>query len=82
MLGPFEIKWAAIVCLMFMQPPTHNNIIHTSKLGLMMPPKLQMISLPPYNLFPTRVKRFTYVDKKTFVSKKLLQILGYSERAY
>ncbi len=69
-LGPFEIKWAAIGCLMFMQPLAHNNTIHTTKLWLMMPPKLQLISLPPYNLSPTRVKRFTYVDKTTFVSKK------------
>jgi hypothetical protein len=81
MLGPFEIKWAIVASLMFMQPPAHSNTIHTSKLWLMMPPKLQIISLPPYNISPTRVKRFTYVDKTIFVSKKLLQILGYSERA-
>jgi hypothetical protein len=31
-LGPFEIKWVAIACLMCMQPPTHNNTIHTLEL--------------------------------------------------
>jgi hypothetical protein len=67
---------------MFAQQPTHNNTIHTLELWLIIPPKLQTISFPPYDLFPTRVKRFTYVDKTTFVSKKLLQILGYSEQAH
>jgi len=46
------------------------------------PPQTSDYFLPPYNLSPTRMKRFTYVDKTTFVSKKLLQILGYSERAH
>jgi hypothetical protein len=72
LVGTIWIKWAAIGCLMFMQPLAHNNTIHTTKLWLMMPPKLQLISLPPYNLSPTRVKRFTYVDKTTFVSKKTI----------
>jgi hypothetical protein len=41
----------------------------------MMSPKLQIISLPPYNLSPTRVKRFTYVDKTTFVFKNYCKYL-------
>jgi hypothetical protein len=44
----------------------HNRIVIDD------PPKLQLISLPPYNLCPTRVKMSTYVDKTTFVSKKTI----------
>jgi hypothetical protein len=31
-LGPFEIKWVVIACVMFVQQPTHNNKIHTLEL--------------------------------------------------
>jgi len=40
-----------------------------------MPPKLQIIALLAYNLSPIRVKRFTYVDKTTFVLKNYIKYL-------